>query len=242
LIVLFTDYGITGPYTGQLKAVLARMAPQVPVIDLFADAPTWDARASAYLLAAFAPEFPAGSVFLCVVDPGVGSARDGGFLRADGRCYVGPDNGLFEIVARRAIHAEWWSLTWRPVRMSATFHGRDWFAPAAAEIACGRRPSAQRRPLESIRRLDWPDDLAEVIYIDSFGNAVTGVRAETVPDGAILSAAGHRLNRARTFSDVPLGAAFWYENANGLVEIAVNSGRAAESLGLKTGVPVAIIS
>ena len=102
MIALFTDFGLHGPYTGQMKAVLYQMAPSIPVIDLFADAPVGNPKASAYLLAAYAAWFPEGTVFLCVVDPGVGGARPAIFLQADGRWYIGPGNGLFELIQRRA--------------------------------------------------------------------------------------------------------------------------------------------
>ena len=102
MIVLFTDFGLHGPYTGQMKAVLHQMAPGIPAIDLFADAPVGNPKASAYLLAAYAAWFPAGTIFLCVVDPGVGGPRPSIILEADGRWYVGPGNGLFELVQRRA--------------------------------------------------------------------------------------------------------------------------------------------
>jgi S-adenosyl-l-methionine hydroxide adenosyltransferase len=97
MIALFTDFGLHGPYTGQMKAVLHQMAPGIAAIDLFADAPVGNPKASAYLLAVYAGWFPAGTVFLCVVDPGVGGARPAIILEADGRWYVGPGNGLFEL-------------------------------------------------------------------------------------------------------------------------------------------------
>ena len=102
MIVLVTDFGLSGPYTGQVKAVLWREAPTCPVIDLFADAPMWDPQAAAYLLAAYVQMFPKDTVFLCVIDPGVGGERLPVVVRADGRWFVGPDNGLFELVMRRA--------------------------------------------------------------------------------------------------------------------------------------------
>ena len=98
MIVLFTDFGLQGPYTGQMKAVLQQMAPGMPAIDLFADAPVGNPKASAYLLAAYAEWFAAKTVFLCVVDPGVGGTRPPIILEADGRWYVGPGNGLFELM------------------------------------------------------------------------------------------------------------------------------------------------
>jgi S-adenosylmethionine hydrolase len=244
MILLFTDFGLAGPYHGQIRAVLAQGAPAVPVIDLCADAPCHDPRAAAYLLAAYAPSssplYPPGTVFLCVVDPGVGGARRPLVLAADGRWYVGPDNGLMEIVRRRAAKAWLWEITWRPPRLSASFHGRDLFAPVAAMLARGEPPPGQALPAGAPVGEDWPDDLAEVVYLDRFGNAMTGLRAGQMRDQARLRAGGRVLRRARRFGDVPPGTAMWYENANGLVEIAVNQGRADAVLGLAVGAPVEV--
>jgi hypothetical protein len=217
----------------------------VPVIDLFADLPPFDAQAAAYLLAAYAPELPAGTVFLCVVDPGVGGARRPAAVEVDGHVYVGPENGLFEIVARRAREVRWWEIVWRPERLSASFHGRDLFAPVAARLARGERPTDEpplgvARPLAELRRPDWPDELARVVYIDRFGNAMTGMRASSLDARAVLGIGRHRLGLGRTFSDVPAGAAFWYANANGLVEIAVNQGRADATLDIAVGARVTV--
>lgn len=243
MIVLFTDFGVAGPYTGQMRAVLAREAPGVPVIDLFSNAPAFNAKASAYLLAANCREFTPGTVFLCVVDPGVGGPQAAVALEADGRWYVAPDNGLLSVAARRAAVARWWRITWRPENLSASFHGRDLFAPVAARLALGQSlPGAPDDSREKIGG-DWPDELAEIIYIDHYGNAMTGLRAANLGTGARLTVGGiglarartFSLARARTFSDVPEGAAFWYENANGLAEIAVNGASAEKALGLSVG-------
>src|SRR5690606_18236638 len=141
-----------------------------------------------------------GAVFLCVVDPGVGGERRPAVLEADGHLYVGPDNGLFEIVARRATEARWWETVWRPERLSASFHGRALSAPVAAQLARGERlpdeapsgasddepPLGLPRPLDKLRRPDWPDDLARVVYVDRFGNAMTGLRANTLGERTVL--------------------------------------------------------
>jgi S-adenosyl-L-methionine hydrolase (adenosine-forming) len=237
-IVLFTDFGVAGPYTGQMKAVLQRPAPASAVIDLFADAPAGNVKASAYLLAAYAAWFPAGTVFLCVVDPGVGGVRAPLMIEADERRYVGPDNGLFELVLRRATRSRVLEITWRPERLSVSFHGRDLFAPAAAALAAGAPlPS---RAHDALREPDWPDDLAEIVYVDHYGNALTGLRAATLPATAALVAGETRVAPAATFSAVRKGQAFWYENSNGLAEIAVNLGRADAALSLAIGAPVTI--
>ncbi|MDX8477515.1 SAM-dependent chlorinase/fluorinase [Mesorhizobium sp. VK24D] len=241
MIVLFTDFGLHGPYTGQMKAVLHQMAPGIPAIDLFSDAPVGNPKASAYLLAAYAEWFPAGTVFLCVVDPGVGGTRPPVIIEADGRWYVGPGNGLFELIQRRAAETLGWDIDWTPKRLSASFHGRDLFAPVAAMLARGEPPPGRPRLDEADRRRDWPEDLAEIVYIDHFGNAMTGLRAARLPAGARLAAADRVVEAATTFSDRPPGTAFWYENSNGLAEIAVNQGRADGELGLAIGSPVEIV-
>ncbi|WP_136619153.1 MULTISPECIES: SAM hydrolase/SAM-dependent halogenase family protein [Mesorhizobium] len=241
MIVLFTDFGLHGPYTGQMKAMLHQMAPGIPAIDLFSDAPVGNPKASAYLLVAYAEWFPAGTVFHCVVDPGVGGMRPSVIVEADGRWYVGPGNGLFELIQRRAAKTLSWDIDWRPERLSASFHGRDLFAPVAAMLARGEPPPGRPRLDEADRRRDWPEDLAEIVYIDHFGNAMTGLRAAKLPAGARLAAADRLLEAATTFSDRPPGTAFWYENSNGLAEIAVNQGRADGELGLVISSPVEIV-
>ncbi|HXR88323.1 MAG TPA: SAM-dependent chlorinase/fluorinase [Stellaceae bacterium] len=234
MIVLFTDFGLAGPYTGQMKVVLRREAPQAEIIDLFADAPAGDPRASAYLLAAYAAWFPPGTIFLCVVDPGVGGKRAPLMIEADRRWYVGPENGLFELVLRRAQSATCSEITWQPPQLSASFHGRDLFAPVAAMLARGERPPVRAR--DANRESSWPDDLAEIVYIDHYGNAMTGLRGSAAPQGATLILGDkRRVIHAATFSAVPEGQAFWYENSNGLVEIAVNRSRAADQLRLAVG-------
>lgn len=239
MIVLFTDFGVAGPYVGQMKGVIAERAPSVPVIDLMHDAPAFDPQLCAYLLAAYAPGFSPSAVFVAVVDPGVGGARDALIVRADGQWFVGPDNGLFEAVIRRARSVQAWRITWRPENLSASFHGRDLFAPAAAQIATGAVPEGETLDIDSIRKTDWPEDLPAIVYIDHFGNAMTGLRAAELGSEAVLEAGGLFFSPARVFSDVAVGESFWYENANGLAEIAVNQGR-ADSLGLIPGMPVRI--
>ena len=240
MILLFTDFGFEGPYVGQMKAVLHQAAPGIPVVDLMHDAPAFAPRAAAYLLAALAPEMPQAGIVLAVVDPGVGGARRPLVVEAGGLRYVGPDNGLLGPVARRAERPRVWEITWRPERLSASFHVRDLFAPVAARLARGEAPPGKAEDPAMLIGWDWPAELAQVVYIDRFGNAMTGLRAAGLADGAVLIQGGQRVGRARTFSDVPPGTAFWYENANGLAEIAVNQGRADETLGLAPGSAVNI--
>jgi hypothetical protein len=238
MIVLLTDFGLSGPYVGQMKAVLYREAPSVPVIDLFHDIPTFDIKGAAYLLAAYCTGFPLDTIFLCVVDPGVGSNRRAAMVNIDGRWFVGPDNGLFNVIAKRGTDVQWFDITWRPETLSSSFHGRDLFAPVAACLAKGEEVAAASRSLEERLLPDWPDDLACIIYIDHFGNAMTGYRADHVAREALIEVNGKQLRWLRTFSDAMPGEGFWYENSNGLVEIATNQGNAAQEFAIHPGDPV----
>ena len=241
MIVLFTDFGADDIYVAQVKAALTQYAdPATPILDLLHAAPNFDVRAGAHLLAALQAPFPPGAVFLAVVDPGVGSARDAVVLEADGKAYVGPDNGLLSVVAARAAKARTWRIAWRPETASVSFHGRDLFAPIAGWIAAG---DLAKEKIEDIARLSvelGAEDLAEVIYIDHYGNVLTGLRAEHVPRDAKIAAGRRKLAYARVFADIPNGSAFWYENSVGLVEVAVNGGSAAQRLGLGVGDPVKV--
>lgn len=235
-IFLFTDFGASDPYVGQVEAVLDRQAPGVRVIHLLNEAPRFAVEASAHILAALVPRATAaGDVVVGVVDPGVGTARGAVVVHADGRWYVGPDNGLFSVAAARASNRETWSIIREPAGAAPSFHGRDVFAPIAAAVAAGRFPDAALAPADGLEVSLDADDLAEIVYVDHYGNAWTGLRADGVPHGRALRAAGREIRHARVFADVPAGAAFWYENSSGLVEIAVNRGSAGTALGLGIG-------
>ena len=234
MIFLFTDFGPSGPYLGQMEAVLRINAPGVDVINLVSDAPTGKPRLASYLLAALAADFTKGSVFLCIVDPGVGGDRLPVVLEADGRWFVGPDNGLLNTVAVQAKCVDWRIITWRPERLSASFHGRDLFAPVAAQIA--RQDFARFvSDWDGPELGNWPTDIASIVYFDHYGNAITGWRYSDALEGTFLLVVGQRIHQARTFIDSALGRPFWYCNSMGLVEIAVNLGRADDVLSLELG-------
>ncbi|MHA1569759.1 MAG: SAM hydrolase/SAM-dependent halogenase family protein [Alphaproteobacteria bacterium] len=240
MITLFTDFGWLGPYVGQLKLVLRDAAPTHVVIDLMHDAPRFQPRASAYLLAALAVRLPQNAVTVAVVDPGVGSAeRRPVVVEANQRWYVGPDNGLLNVVARQAETFKCWEINWRPVTLSHTFHGRDLFAPVAARLVTGQALDMTSCTLAE-DPAGWPADLAEVIYIDGFGNAATGFRGSRLAPAAQLVIEGKVFHYAPTFAAVARGEAFWTINANGLVELAINQGDVSAEFGLAIGTPIEI--
>ncbi len=234
LILLFTDFGLEGPYLGQVMAMLGRHAPGVPIVNLFADVPACDPKAAACLLQATIRDVPAPSHCLAVVDPGVGTDRRALIVEADDRCYIGPDNGLFDRVVAAATRCRCWQIDYRPSRLSRTFHGRDLFAPVTAKLAAGHTPDSLGH------RVDYPvptaiGDIERVIYIDHFGNAMTGIDGHGIDCHRRLRVAGQIVSHAETFAAVAVGQAFWYVNALGLVEIAVNRGSACRDLGIAVG-------
>lgn len=241
MIHLFTDFGWAGPYVGEMKAVLAREAPDSKLIDLMHDAPIFNPRASAYLLAALSRRFVAGDICLGVVDPGVGDHnRRVLIVDADGVQFVGPDNGLFAVLAHRAQRVNCREVLWRPAMLSNSFHGRDVFAPIVSRLQNGISIEDSIIPRESLVGFDYPGQLTEVIYFDHYGNAVTGISAEHYSTQTIFSIRGRRLSHARTFSSVASGEMFWYSNSMGLIEIAANQASARDLLGLSIGTVLAM--
>lgn len=240
MIVLFTDFGMHDPYVGQVKARLLEHAPSQQIIDLLHEAPTYNAHAGAHLLAAFAPTFPPGSVFLAVVDPGVGTLRDAVVMMSGGHWYVGPDNGLLSVVAARNHDTKLWKIVWQPDVISPTFHGRDVFAVVAAEIARGDFPIDKLADIPQLNVAFDPEDLARVIYLDHFGNAWTGIRGKGLSNNVRATAKGASFSYSESFGFVARGEGFWFVNSVGLVELAVNRGNAAQNFGLAVGDPVQI--
>lgn len=235
MILLFTDFGFDGPYVGEMHVVCHRRAPNVPVVDLMHDAPVYSPRAAGHLLAALADRFPPGAVCCAVVDPGVGTERGALILKVNGGWFVGPDNGLFGRLAGKFREPQWWSLDWRAEGISSSFHGRDVFSPVAAALAAGTAPDEFGSPIKAPRATAPEDPWGAIVYIDAFGNAMTGTPADQLDADATLKLGGYRIQYAETFGSVPEGEAFWYRNSADLVEIAVNQGSAAGEFGLQIG-------
>lgn len=235
MIYLLSDFGYSGPYIGQMKAVLYELSPKSQVIDLLHDLPQYDVQSAAYLLPALLENMPvSGSVYLCVVDPGVGSARGAIALKIGLHWFIGPDNGLFDRLALQYDDVAWFDITWRPAYLSHSFHGRDLFAPVAAAIENGQAndylSACDKKPI----RFD-DVDLAQIIYIDHFGNLITGIRADNIDKNVRFHIAGKDIIYAEVFSAVAIEEIFWYKNSMGLVELAVNQGSAQQWLNIAVG-------
>ncbi|MBL3601226.1 MAG: SAM-dependent chlorinase/fluorinase [gamma proteobacterium endosymbiont of Lamellibrachia anaximandri] len=240
MIATLTDFGVTGPYTGQMHAAILQYSEQSRVVDLISDLPRFTPELSAYLIPRLADHFPVATVFVCVVDPGVGSSRLPLMVEADGKWYVGPDNGLLALVVRRASQCRIRSITWRPKVLSNSFHGRDLFAPVAAKIVDGESVQGDSLTNTQIMGCGLPDDLPKIIYIDDFGNLVTGMRAAAVDEASVIALENQRINAGLIFSECPPGEPFWYVNSMGLIEIAVNRGSARDHFDARLGDPIKI--
>lgn len=251
-VTLTTDIGWA--YAAQMKAALAHGAPRAVVVDVTHEVPRHAIAEGAFLLAHVAPQFPAGSVHVAVVDPGVGGARDPiAVATRDGSFLVGPDNGVLhpaaERMGTRAVVELQRALLAPRGPSSATFEGRDVFAPAAARLAGGTRLSSlgsshELHPLRLPRATkDGAAIEGEVLYVDPFGNAITNIPGPAVPSRqtVALRVGRGRVRRVplrRTYEDAARGTALVLVSSFGLVEVAVREGSAAERFGLSRRVSV----
>lgn len=240
IITLTTDFGTADGYVGAMKGVIVRLVgshPAPAILDLAHDIPPGDIPHGAWVVATSTTEFPHGSIHVVVVDPGVGGARRGVIVRARGRWYIGPDNGVFAYVAERSSEA--YAIEnerFRAEHVSRTFHGRDVFAPTAAAIASGEDPATAGPRVELAGQLPWgPRERAtgRIVHVDRFGNLITDLpEAEA---GRSVVAAGLTLPIAGTYEDVAPGELLAYIGSAGTVEIAVRNGRADKRLQLVRG-------
>jgi S-adenosyl-L-methionine hydrolase (adenosine-forming) len=234
-ILLFTDFGANDLYVGQIETMIDRYAPGVRVISLLNQLPCFQVTCAAHLLAAMARTAPRGHTFLAVVQPGVGPRPEGVVARIDGRTFVGPDNGLLSVLWARGTVRTAWRISSHAPLASDSFHGRDVFAPMAAAIATGEFPNETVTSIRAPSTLLSPDDLAEVIYVDHYGNAFTGLRGEAADPARELVVGTHSVPHARVFHDAPAGEPFWYVNSIGLIEIAVPGASVVARLGIDVG-------
>ncbi|OFX25624.1 MAG: hypothetical protein A2V77_02635 [Anaeromyxobacter sp. RBG_16_69_14] len=248
LITLLTDFGAGSGYPAQMKGVILSIRPDATVVDLSHEVPHYDVMAGALLLEACAPRFPAHAVHLAVVDPGVGTTRRGMCLvDPRGRRFVGPDNGLFTpflgggrahlIAAPKDV----------PERPSATFQGRDVFAPVAARLAGGGDPGAIGPAIVDPVRLDWPaaelrgSELhGQCLLADPFGNVLTSIREVDLGAAApvAVAVAGREARVVRTYGEGCPGELLALVGSSGRLEISVREGNAAQLLGFTRGAPV----
>jgi S-adenosyl-L-methionine hydrolase (adenosine-forming) len=262
VVALLTDFGSQDHYVGAMKGAILTVCPEATLVDLAHEIPAHDVTAGALALASAWRDFPAQTVFVAVVDPGVGSARRGLALEADGYRFVGPDNGILSLVMADverpfALHQIGNASLMRP-DVSATFHARDVFGPLAGHLVRGL-PVADvgpavsdpvRLPQPTLRSLGPNEWEATVLHVDRFGNLITNLRQRDLD--SILAAVEHDFNDvvvvvegeilplARTYADVPEGEGCALMGSSGRLEVAIHRGNAARLLGAATGAPVRV--
>lgn len=233
-LVLLTDFGHTDPYVGIMKGVITSVAPELTILDLSHGVPPQDVRTAALYLESAWRWFPEGSVFCCVVDPGVGSQRRPVVLRSSGRLFVGPDNGLLSLVP----NGDWWEIKVDTPLPSRTFHGRDLFAPVAARLGLGMDPQDVGPRVLNPATLPLPETSTtegEILYFDHYGNAITSLRE--VFEGAV-EVEGKRIPVHATYSEVRMGAPLALIGSTGRLEVSVRNGSAQRELALAVGTRV----
>lgn len=254
VIALLTDFGLRDHYVGTMKGVALCICPDVTFVDISHEIPAHDVLAGALELDASYRYFPRGTVFLVVVDPGVGSSRRALAIDTGEYRFVGPDNGVLSLVVDRRPALALVELTSREYALpvvSRTFEGRDRFSPAAAWLARGVDIASLGSPVASVCRLDVPrprvasDEIfGEVLQVDRFGNLITNIdRAilETLPGAVEVGVGGCRLEGVlATYADVSPGALGALVGSTDRLEIAINGGSASEALALGRGAPVRV--
>jgi hypothetical protein len=258
VITITTDFGHQGPFVATMKGRILERMPRASIIDVTHEVHVyWPAEAGFWLSRAF-PYFPLGSVHVAVVDPGVGTRRDILAVEADGHVFLAPDNGLLAPVLARARHTLIHRLDLPAAQSrfglpvpSATFHGRDIFAPLAAELAAGRAQVAHLGPPTTDLVPSWVEDPSVsadhvqgvVITIDHFGNLITNIEAAMLERfrHPLVRAGGHEIPVWRTYGDVRPGELLALINSFGVLEVARAEQSAAEALGLGRGAPVNVV-
>jgi len=244
IVTLLTDFGVLDSYVAEMKGVLLSLAPRVELVDVTHEIPPGDVRAAQYVLSRTWRRFPMSTVHLAVVDPGVGTARRALAAEVDGQFFLAPDNGVLSSLPE-ATH---FVSVATPPSASATFHGRDVFAPAAAAIANGTALTHLGPTITDVvvSPLPQPRQVAdgivgEVIYVDRFGTLVSNLPIDKVGPRSKVSVAGRDAGPLRrTFADVRPGELVVFVGSGGAIEIAVRDGNAARQLGVGVGAPVAM--
>jgi S-adenosylmethionine hydrolase len=239
IITLTTDFGLKDPFVGAMKGVILGLAPNVQIVDITHDIPSYDVLEASFVLYEACRYFPSGSIHVVVVDPGVGSARRPIVLEGKGKgadqIFIAPDNGVLSHVADSATarHITNASLFRHPV--SQTFHGRDIFAPVAAQLASGTPIDSVGPTVTDLVTLSSSGN-PTVLRVDKFGNLQTSLRRDQLGIGFVIRAGGIEVRRVlSSYSEAPPGEVFAIEGSAGLIELCLNQESAANRLNLRRG-------
>lgn len=252
IVTFTTDFGTQDGYVAAMKGVLLQSAPDATLVDITHDVAGHDVVAAAFALAQAAPYFPARSIHVVVVDPGVGGQRRPIVLDDGKQIFVGPDNGVLTLAAAAPYTGVWAieNTGFLADSPSSTFHGRDVFAVCAGRLAAGAEPNEVgprvelqgALPLQGGHRRDGDSQFARVLHVDRFGNLITDVRGDELPAAPRLHARGERIiGLSETYESVAKGALLAYIGSGGTLEIAVREGRACDELDMRRGDAIEIV-
>jgi S-adenosyl-L-methionine hydrolase (adenosine-forming) len=267
-IALLTDFGLEDPYVGQMKGVLASLAPEALVVDISHQVRPFDVLQGAFFLASSWRFFPKGTIFVAVVDPGVGTQRRLVMVEMKGCAFLAPDNGLLALIVDQGPDVRGWKVGLETLSeqasqvapenvsnvVSATFHGRDILAPLAAELALGARPADLGTPLDigtlvrpvwAVPELTGQEIAAHVLHVDRFGNCLLNLslghwNIESLAGKGMIAPLLQRLNVVPTYASIPDGGVGLLPGSQGYWELAVYQGSAASVLGLVPGTQVVL--
>jgi S-adenosylmethionine hydrolase len=256
IITLTTDFGLQDYYVSAMKAVILDIAPDVRLVDISHEIPSQDIMAGSWVIKNSAMLFPAGTIHVVVVDPGVGTDRDAIALKIEDQFFIGPDNGIFSILteqkdyqAVRLSNTKYWGK-----QNSNTFHGRDIFAPVAAHLSKGVGLEALGEPINKLVTYRWAEPIADkdglqgwVIHIDKFGNLITNLSAELIKNvigkRSVKIYVGNTIldEIVTTFGSVLEGEPAAFIGSSGMLEIGINKGDARQMLGVQKGAQISLV-
>ncbi len=255
IVTLITDFGLQGEYVGAMKGAILRVNPRCQLVDITHQVEPQNLLQAAFILQSTYPYYPAGTVHLVVVDPGVGTSRRPIICQKGGHTFVGPDNGVFTLVFSGQERRSGYLISENKYflsPLSRTFHGRDLFAPVAGHLSLGRDPKQFGPPVSDLSKLAWPSpDLrgstlrGQILWADSFGNLITNIPREygalLEDHGIQIKGKGWRILRLhQTYGEGRPGQPLALFGSAELMEISVNQGNALRTLGIGPGDPLRI--
>ena len=254
ILGLLSDFGTKDGYVAAMKGVIYEISGAITIVDVSHDIAKQDIRNGAFVLATAAPFFPDGTVFVCVVDPGVGTERRGIVVEGKRHLYVGPDNGLLMLSAQREGIKHVYEITNRKYmrhEISATFHGRDIFAPVAAYLAVGTCPEEIGQEIfeyivlsQARAKIEYQEIFCEVLHVDGFGNIITNITLDDLKQAGIefgdvlnvqIKKQVTKIDFYETYGKIQPNELLSLIGSNGFFELAINQGNAARKLDVSTG-------
>jgi S-adenosyl-L-methionine hydrolase (adenosine-forming) len=257
IVTLTTDFGLQGGYIGAVKGSILKVNPLCQIVDITHLVSPQNIIEASFIIKTTYPFFPAGTIHLVIVDPGVGTGRKPIVLKEGKHIFVGPDNGVFSLILAGSTKIQSYQITCKEFflkPLSHTFHGRDLFAPVAGHLSLGLDPKSLGPRLENLFEVEWPEPkvqakriVGRIIFADSFGNLITNISREQYGGilegrGILIQGKGWKIGRlCRTYGQGQIGQPMALFGSSGFLEVAVHEGNAMKKLNLHPGDPIPIL-